>query len=171
MLAGGGVDRDLILTRGQSCRADRRALSPEASFLVLDMLRSNPRPGDEMTPATARRREPVAWKTGTSFGFRDAWAAGIVGRFALGVWVGNFDGAPNPAFVGREAAGPLFFGIVDALRARGERPVALRPPSGLVRVGLRSPVRRPALPGPHTPCSRRSPIATRSTATSRSTSR
>src|SRR6185436_8715958 len=129
MLAGGGVDRDLIFTRGQVPGRSTRLLSPEASFLVLDMLRSNPRPGDEMTPATARRREPVPWKTGTSFGFRDAWAAGIVGRWALGVWVGNFDGTPNPAFVGREAAGPLFFGIVDALRARGERTLPTRPPS------------------------------------------
>ena len=99
MLAGGGVDRDLLFTRGQVPGRSTRLLSPEASFLVLDMLRSNPRPGDEMTPG--RAREPVAWKTGTSFGFRDAWAAGIVGRYALGVWVGNFDGTPNPAYVGR----------------------------------------------------------------------
>jgi len=165
MLAGGGVDRDLILTRGQVPGRSTRLLSPEASFLVLDMLRSNPRPGDEMTPATARRREPVAWKTGTSFGFRDAWAAGIVGRYALGVWVGNFDGTPNPAFVGREAAGPLFFGIVDALRARGERTVPIKPPSGLVRVEVCALSGAPA--GPHCPghtptwvIAGRSPIAT-----------
>jgi penicillin-binding protein 1C len=165
MLAGGGVDRELILTRGQVPGRSRRLLSPEASFLVLDMLRSNPRPGDEMTPAATRRREPVAWKTGTSFGFRDAWAAGIVGRYALGVWVGNFDGTPNPAFVGREAAGPLFFGIVDALRARGERTTPARPPSGLVRVEVCALSGAPA--GPHCPghtptwvIAGRSPIAT-----------
>ena len=118
---------------------------------MLDMLRANPAPGDEMTP---RRRAgaSVAWKTGTSFGFRDAWAVGVVGRYVLGVWVGNFDGTPNPAFVGREAAGPLFFGIVDALRARGRAPApAARRRRALVRTsGLRALRRaaRPALPGP-----------------------
>src|SRR5262249_427555 len=104
MLAGGGIDRDLLSLAGEPARGGRRLLSPEASYLVLDMLRTNPRPGDETTASSARRRTPIAWKTGTSFGFRDAWAAGIVGRYALGVWVGNFDGTANPALVGREAA-------------------------------------------------------------------
>jgi penicillin-binding protein 1C len=146
MLAGGGVDRDLVLVRDQRSAPSRRLLSPEASFLVLDMLRANPRPGDEMG---ARRREPVAWKTGTSFGFRDAWAVGVAGRFALGVWVGNFDGTPNPAFVGREVAGPLFFGIVDALRAAGEASTPPAAPPGLVRAPVCALSGAP--PGPHCP--------------------
>ena len=146
MLAAGGVDRDLVLRHGQRAAPSQRLLSPEASFLVLDMLRTNPRPGDEMT---ARRREAVAWKTGTSFGFRDAWAVGVAGRFALGVWVGNFDGTPNPAFVGREVAGPLFFGIVDALRGAGEVLVPPAPPAGLVRAPVCALSGAP--PGPHCP--------------------
>lgn len=165
MLAGGGVDRHLVLTAGEHATAGARLLSPEASFLVLDMLRANPRPGEEMTSASARRRLAVAWKTGTSFGFRDAWAAGVAGRWTLGVWVGNFDGTPNPAFVGREAAGPLFFGIVDALRGRGESFPAPRPPSGLVRTEVCA--LSGAAPGPHCPGHKstwiiagRSPIAT-----------
>src|SRR4029077_18534577 len=56
------------------------------------------------------------WKTGTSYGFRDAWTAGIVGPYVLVVWVGNFNGEGNPAFVGVTAAAPLFFSVVDALR-------------------------------------------------------
>jgi penicillin-binding protein 1C len=166
MLAGGGVDRDLILTRGQVPGRATRLLSPEASFLVLDMLRSNPRPGDEMTPATARRREPVAWKTGTSFGFRDAWAAGIVGRYALGVWVGNFDGTPNPAFVGPRGGGPaLLRHRRRAPRARASERRRRGPPSGLVRVEVCALSGAPA--GPHCPghtptwvIAGRSPIAT-----------
>ena len=161
MLAAGGIDRELVLTREERHRPTARLLSPEASFLVLDMLRANPRPGEEMTA----RRAKVAWKTGTSFGFRDAWAVGVVGRFVLGVWVGNFDGTPNPAFVGREAAGPLFFGIVDALRAAGEPIVAPRPPTGLVRRHVCAV--SGAEPGPHCPGRKetwviagRSPIAT-----------
>ena len=93
-----------------------RVLSEEASFMVLDMLRQNPRPDD--TAIAQPGRLPVYWKTGTSWGFRDAWTAGIVGPYVIVVWVGNFDGAGNPAFVGIEAAAPLFFHIADALRAR-----------------------------------------------------
>jgi penicillin-binding protein 1C len=165
MLAGGGVDRDLVLTRDDRPRSGARLLSPEASYLVLDMLRSNPRPGDEMTTSTVRHRQPVAWKTGTSFGFRDAWAVGVAGRFVLGVWVGNFDGTPNPALVGREAAGPLFFGIVDALRGTGEPLPPPRPPAGLVHTDVCA--LSGAAPGPHCPGRKstwviagRSPIAT-----------
>jgi penicillin-binding protein 1C len=161
MLAAGGIDRELMLTRAERHGPTARLLSPEASFLVLDMLRANPRPGEEMTA----RRAKVAWKTGTSFGFRDAWAVGVVGRLVLGVWVGNFDGTPNPAFVGREAAGPLFFGIVDALRAAGEPIVPPRPPTGLVHRHVCAV--SGAEPGPHCPGRKetwviagRSPIAT-----------
>ncbi len=92
----------------------RRLLSPEAAFVTLDMLQANPRPD------TGRRAFPsVAWKTGTSWGFRDAWTAGVFGRYVLVVWVGNFDGSANPAFVGVQAAAPLFFQIVDRLRSLG----------------------------------------------------
>jgi penicillin-binding protein 1C len=87
-------------------------LSPEAAFITLDMLRQTPRP-DTFAPAGPA----VAWKTGTSWGFRDAWTAGVFGRHVLVVWVGNFDGASNPAFIGIDAAAPLFLRIVDAVRA------------------------------------------------------
>ena len=70
-------------------------------------------------PRRCRARRSIPWKTGTSFGLRDAWAVGIVGQYVLGVWIGNFDGTPNANFIGREAAGPLFFSITDALAARG----------------------------------------------------
>jgi penicillin-binding protein 1C len=92
-----------------------RLLSEEASFMTLDMLRSAPRPDDAF--AQRRSNVPVAWKTGTSWGFRDAWTAGVFGPYVLVVWVGNFDGSGNPAFVGVQAAAPLFFRIVDAIGA------------------------------------------------------
>ena len=86
--------------------------SPEASYIVTDMLRQTPRP-DSFAPA----RPAIAWKTGTSWSFRDAWTAGVLGRTVLVVWVGNFNGASNPALIGIEAAAPLFLRMVDALRA------------------------------------------------------
>jgi penicillin-binding protein 1C len=91
-------------------------LSPEAAFLTREMLRDNPRP-DELAAATPRSL-PVYWKTGTSFGFRDAWTVGIFGPYILAVWVGNFDGAGDPAFVGLQAAAPLFFRIVDGVETQ-----------------------------------------------------
>jgi penicillin-binding protein 1C len=51
-------------------------------------------------------------------GFRDAWTAGVAGDHVLVVWIGNFDGTSNPAFIGVQAAAPLFFSIVDAIRAQ-----------------------------------------------------
>src|SRR5205814_1080928 len=78
-----------------------RVLSQEAAFLVLDMLEDGPRPGAR--PGSAPRL-PVAWKTGTSWGFRDAWTVGVFGPYVLAIWVGNFSGEGNPAFVGAQAA-------------------------------------------------------------------
>src|SRR6185295_19360566 len=83
LLAEGGVERDLVVRRGTTTGRRSAApalLSPQASFLVLDMLRANPRPGDEAGAESLHRRSRVAWKTGTSFGFRDAWAVGVAGR-------------------------------------------------------------------------------------------
>jgi penicillin-binding protein 1C len=121
MLAGGGELRPLVFTTPPPETEARplKLLSPEASYAVLEMLRENPRPSDDFTTSQVPRAPAIPWKTGTSFGLRDAWAVGIVGQYVLGVWIGNFDGTPNANFVGREAAGPLFFQVADALRARG----------------------------------------------------
>lgn len=115
-LANGGVVRPLVFEEGMTSAPGNRLLSAEASYLVIEMLRNNPRPSFEYGPVVPPTVSRIPWKTGTSFGFRDAWSVGIVGPYVLGVWVGNFDGTPNPNFIGRDAAGPLFFAIVDALR-------------------------------------------------------
>ncbi len=57
----------------------------------------------------------IAWKTGTSFGFRDAWAVGLNSRFAVGVWVGNADGEGRPGLIGLRAAAPILFELFDQL--------------------------------------------------------
>jgi penicillin-binding protein 1C len=78
----------------------------------------------------------AAWKTGTSWGFRDAWTAGVFGPYVLVVWIGNFDGKGNPALVGVQAAAPLFFRLVDAIAAHEPNLVepAFRQPARLARV-------------------------------------
>ena len=135
VLASDGLARPLAYTRDEArlagAREPQRLLSPEAAFITLDMLRQTPRP-DTGAPASP----PIAWKTGTSWGFRDAWTAGVFGRHVLVVWVGDFAGAGNPAYVGIDAAAPLFMRMVDALRAQGLDPgaVARTQPPDLRRV-------------------------------------
>jgi penicillin-binding protein 1C len=134
MLANQGTLRP-IHTTPLVPRDGPRLLSPEAAFITIDMMRHNPRPDDDGAPPL-RSRWPVAWKTGTSWGFRDAWSAGIVGPYVLVVWIGDFTGKGNPSYIGIDAAAPLFFRIADAINfARMHDPVPpLVPPPGVSKV-------------------------------------
>ncbi len=114
MLANHGVMQPIRVRLSDPRPEGTRLLSPEAAFVTLDMLSHNPRPGED-NMLIRRDRWPIAWKTGTSWGFRDAWSAGIVGPYVLVVWIGDFDARGNSAFVGADAAAPLFFRIADAL--------------------------------------------------------
>ena len=120
LLANDGVWHPLRYTTETPADATlQQLLSPEAAFLVTDMLLHNPRPDASTSAqalgATRSRQWSTAWKTGTSWGFRDAWTAGVVGHYVLVVWIGHFDGRSNPAFIGLDTAAPLFFRIADAL--------------------------------------------------------
>lgn len=117
-LPNGGVMRPLRFTADQKPADGPALLSPEASFLTLEMLGDNPRLDTTAVSTESGDPFPVYWKTGTSFAFRDAWSVGVFGPYVMAVWVGNFDGSSNAAFVGREAAGPLFFDLVDELHDR-----------------------------------------------------
>ncbi|MBX7208945.1 MAG: penicillin-binding protein 1C [Verrucomicrobiaceae bacterium] len=110
LLADDGRPRPLRLTVQSPTVTDSAPLLTEAvRFLTRDMLRAPS--GYESV------NDPdVTWKTGTSQGFRDAWAAGIRGDYVLVVWIGNFNGKANPAFVARECAAPLLFEVFDRLR-------------------------------------------------------
>jgi penicillin-binding protein 1C len=118
MLANYGELRQLRSLSHEPAQTSKRLLSKEASFLVLDMLRQNPRDDQKFVDGLLRDAVPTAWKTGTSYGFRDAWTAGVVGPYAIAVWLGNFNGDENQALVGRELAAPLFFSIVDGLKSK-----------------------------------------------------
>ena len=88
-------------------------LSPESSFLVLDMLTQAPREQSSVLNDQLRNQFPMAWKTGTSYGFRDAWTVGVFGPYILVVWLGHFDYSDSQFLIGREMAAPLFFQIAD----------------------------------------------------------
>jgi penicillin-binding protein 1C len=137
MLANQGVWQPIRKLRTEPKGEGVRLLSAEASFITVDMLSRNPRPGEDIDLAP-RGRWPVAWKTGTSWGFRDAWSAGIVGPYVLVVWIGDFEAQGNPSFVGADAAAPLFFRIADALNLErpGEVVKPPIPPPGVSKVAV-----------------------------------
>ena len=134
-IATDGRHRSLRLLKSDREERGARLLSPAAAHTVRAMLRNNPRP-DAVAGAKRDGRWPVAWKTGTSWGFHDAWTAGVVGPYVVVVWVGNFNNEPNAAFVGAHAAAPLFFRLTDALRLASttRRLAADPPPKGLRQV-------------------------------------
>jgi penicillin-binding protein 1C len=100
-----------------------RLMDQVAAWQVGNVLMGTPPP--ENAP-----HNRIAFKTGTSYGYRDAWSVGFDGRMTIGVWVGRPDGAPVPGLVGRTAAAPILF---DAFARTGKRPMPLqRPPKGVL---------------------------------------
>ncbi len=89
-------------------RQDRRLMEPVAAWYVGNILLGTP-PPDNGAPGR------IAFKTGTSYGYRDAWSLGFDGRHTVGVWVGRPDGAPVPGLIGRAAAAPILFDVFARL--------------------------------------------------------
>jgi penicillin-binding protein 1C len=95
--------------------AQRRLLDPAAAWHIGNVLMGTPPPEN----GVANR---IAFKTGTSYGYRDAWSVGFDGRMTIGIWVGRPDGAPVPGLLGRTAAAPILF---DAFARTGKIPLGL----------------------------------------------
>jgi penicillin-binding protein 1C len=130
-LADDGLPRSLVFSGTASAHPGAPLLSPQARFLVLDMLRGGCDLGVEF--GFARTDPTVAWKTGTSHGFRDAWAVGVRGDYVLVVWLGNFNGRGNNALVARRCAAPLMFDLFARLHLPDK---AIVPPDGVRQVDL-----------------------------------
>jgi penicillin-binding protein 1C len=110
-----------IQSRRGEGREPERLLDQVAAWQVGNVLLGTPPPENGV-------RNRIAFKTGTSYGYRDAWSIGFDGRITVGVWVGRPDGAPAPGITGRTAAAPILF---DAFARTGKLPAALpRPPKG-----------------------------------------
>lgn len=94
----------------------RHLLSPGAAWIIRDILSTNPA-DVEGAPleGTIGRHDAVAWKTGTSYGYRDAWAIGVTDSWTVGVWIGRPDGTPSPGQYGAVTSLPLMFAVVDML--------------------------------------------------------
>jgi penicillin-binding protein 1C len=120
-LARLGTTRPLREIAKDEPRDSLRLMDQVAAWQVGNVLIGTPPP--ENGP-----HNRIAFKTGTSYGYRDAWSVGFDGRLTIGVWVGRPDGAPVPGLVGRTAAAPILF---DAFARTGKLPAALpKPPKG-----------------------------------------
>lgn len=110
---------------------ERRAMSAGAAWIVRTILEAHPRPGYAPGTFDPGSHPRVAWKTGTSYGFRDAWAIGSTRDYTVGVWIGRPDGTPLPGQYGAVTALPLMFRVIDSL-PRGTVSRAPQPPPASV---------------------------------------
>lgn len=104
---------------------EQRMMSAGAAYIIRNILESGGHPDQPFVEGDAGGVR-LAWKTGTSYGFRDAWAVGVSGRYTMGVWIGRPDGTPNPGFFGANVAAPLLQQIARAM-PRGAVPAVARP--------------------------------------------
>ena len=131
-LADGGLAKPLAWTEAEAAarpsESGRRLVSAEAASQVLDILRESPPPPGRVPTALVTGGPKLAFKTGTSYGFRDAVAAGVGGGYVVVAWTGRPDGGARGGLTGREAALPLLFDVFDALQAGdgAARPLAPR---------------------------------------------
>ena len=132
-LAENGRFRPLALVTGGRPVTARQAFSPGAAFLTRQALSRRDRPDFPDRSAIRGLPGDIHWKTGTSYGHRDAWAAGSGPRFTAVVWTGNFDQSSSASLVGADASGPLLFDLLEGLSS-GTRVAPAAPPSDLVEV-------------------------------------
>ena len=127
-LADGGRVRPLVVRPEAASLRTRTLLTPAAAWYVSDILRGvvPPEPLVQLPLGTALR--PIAFKTGTSYGFRDAWTLGYSEHYTVGVWVGRPDGAPRPGYYGIATAAPILFKVFALLPPEEN---ASPPPAGI----------------------------------------
>jgi penicillin-binding protein 1C len=109
---------------------EARLMSEGAAFIIRDVLESGG-PVARQVEGSVGARRGIMWKTGTSFGFRDAWAVGVSDRYTVGVWVGRPDGTPNPGFFGANVAAPMLVDVFSAID--DSRPAKHTPPASVTQ--------------------------------------
>ena len=114
-LADAGQYAPLQLTSSTKPKSATSLISESAAFLTTDILSQLTRPDLPLGAASSMRLPKVAWKTGTSYGRRDAWSIGYNREYTIGVWLGNFSGQGSPALTGADVATPLLFDLFNAL--------------------------------------------------------
>jgi penicillin-binding protein 1C len=127
---GGG--REVRLLRDESVASSRmKDLGAASAYLTLQALTAVNRPDEEGFWRNFSSSKWVAWKTGTSFGLRDAWAVGVTPNYTIGVWAGNADGEGKAGLTGLAAAAPVLFDLLGVVDGGG---AIVRPWSGFKEV-------------------------------------
>lgn len=119
----GQVTQPSVLETAKPLPSSSWLLSPEAAWTTADLLR-NPLPNRARSHAVIQRQPRLSWKTGTSYGYRDAWALGVTPRYTIGVWLGRPDGTPSPGHYGALTALPLLQRLFDSLDRQPQWPPA-----------------------------------------------
>jgi len=114
-LANDGVFTDNYLLSQNKPTNASQLISGGSSYLTLEMLKELKRPGSEYFWESFTGSRNFAWKTGTSFGHKDAWAIGVNPDVTIAVWVGNFNGESNKNLSGAATAGPILFDLLQTL--------------------------------------------------------
>ena len=132
-LANGGRVVPLSVRPGGSGVAPpgRALMSAAAAWQLARILEGAPPPAEFVAASSTRARRRIAYKTGTSYGFRDAWAVGYDAAHTIGVWVGRPDGTPSPDRYGRNTAAPILYRAFGLMPA-GDRPMPGPAPDGVV---------------------------------------
>lgn len=137
------------LLRTEAPPPPRVLVGPAAARAVIEVLEDSPSPNGIATGIGVARPRRIAFKTGTSFGFRDAWTVGVSADYTVAVWVGRADGAPRLGATGRETAAPIMFKVFDLLPPdHGPRPAPRHPGHALFQA-----MPPPALAHLHQDCS------------------
>jgi len=126
--APGGGREVRLLRDDPEAPSKMRDLGAASAYLTLQALTAVGRPDEEGFWRNFSSSKWLAWKTGTSFGLRDAWAVGVTPNYTIGVWAGNADGEGKPGLTGLGAAAPVLFDLLGAIDGGGE---IVRPRSGL----------------------------------------
>jgi penicillin-binding protein 1C len=126
-LASQGVYQYPKMLRGQADTTKIRLFSPGAVYITTEILAEIRRP-DLPACWEFTTLPKIAWKTGTSYGHRDAWSVGYNPKYTVGVWIGNFSGEGKAGLVGAEVAAPLLFNIFNRL-GEGDAPWFKQPDS------------------------------------------
>jgi penicillin-binding protein 1C len=107
--------RPLRYVQGTPDGAEHRIFGPVAAFYLKQILRGVALPDGWAMGQGINRARQVGFKTGTSYGYRDAWAVGFSNDYTVGVWVGRADGSPRAGHVGRESAAPILLKAFELL--------------------------------------------------------
>ncbi|MDD2893045.1 MAG: penicillin-binding protein 1C [Halothiobacillaceae bacterium] len=136
-LGQGGLAKPMEILNGlkkTQARPSQRLVDSTAAQVVLDILEMSPMPEGVASLRGTQRPRRIAFKTGTSYGYRDAWTVGVSAQYTVAVWVGRADGGASPGSLGRLTAAPLMFKAFDLLPPdQRSRPAARDPQHPLLQ--------------------------------------